>query len=65
MLDRRQFVQASAGALAVLGLPGAARAAEWKTIDAQVHCYECNRPERPWAGVLVGPVPPAVGETPG
>src|SRR3954451_21573664 len=55
MLDRRQFVQASAGALAVLGLPGTARAAEWKTIDAQVHCYERNRPERPWAGVLVGP----------
>src|SRR3954462_2900804 len=55
MLDRRQFVQASAGALAVPGLPGTARAAEWKTINAQVHCYERNRPERPWAGVLVGP----------
>jgi L-fuconolactonase len=55
MLDRRQFVQASAGAIAALGLPGAARAAEWKTIDAQVHCYERNRPERPWAATLVGP----------
>lgn len=25
-------------------------------IDAQVHAYERNRPERPWAGVLHGPV---------
>lgn len=25
------------------------------TIDAQVHAYERNRPERPWAGVLHGP----------
>ena len=24
-------------------------------IDSQVHCYERNRPERPWAGTLVGP----------
>jgi predicted TIM-barrel fold metal-dependent hydrolase len=24
-------------------------------IDAQVHAYERNRPERPWHGVLVGP----------
>jgi predicted TIM-barrel fold metal-dependent hydrolase len=24
-------------------------------IDSQVHAYERNRPERPWAGVLVGP----------
>ena len=55
MLHRRQFVQASAGAIAALGLPGSARAADWKTIDAQVHCYERNRPERPWAAVLVGP----------
>ena len=25
------------------------------TIDAQVHAYERNRPERPWAGFLQGP----------
>ena len=25
------------------------------TIDCQVHCYERNRPERPWAGYLQGP----------
>ena len=25
------------------------------TIDSQVHAYERNRPERPWAGTLVGP----------
>jgi predicted TIM-barrel fold metal-dependent hydrolase len=25
------------------------------TIDCQVHCYELNRPERPWAGYLQGP----------
>src|ERR1044071_654183 len=55
MLDRRQFVQTSAGAIAALGLPGPARAADWKTIDAQVHCYERNRPERPWAATLTGP----------
>src|ERR1700693_5891062 len=55
MLHRREFMQASAGAIAAVGLPGAARAAAWKTIDAQVHCYERNRPERPWAGTLVGP----------
>ena len=24
-------------------------------IDSQVHCYERNRPERPWAGTLAGP----------
>ncbi len=24
-------------------------------IDSQVHCYERNRPERPWASTLVGP----------
>jgi hypothetical protein len=40
MLHRREFMQASAGAIAAVGLPGAARAAAWKTIDAQVHCYE-------------------------
>src|SRR5882672_9913351 len=55
MLHRREFIQASAGAIAAVGLPGAARAAAWKTIDAQVHCYERNRPERPWAGTLTGP----------
>ena len=26
-----------------------------KTIDCQVHCYERNRPERPWVGYLQGP----------
>ncbi len=26
-----------------------------QTIDCQVHCYERNRPERPWAGYLQGP----------
>ena len=25
------------------------------TIDCQVHCYERNRPERPWHGLLEGP----------
>ena len=25
------------------------------TIDSQVHSYERNRPERPWAGFLQGP----------
>ena len=25
------------------------------TIDCQVHCYERNRPERPWSGFLEGP----------
>lgn len=25
------------------------------TIDCQVHCYERNRPERPWIGFLQGP----------
>ena len=25
------------------------------TIDCQVHCYERNRPERPWIGYLQGP----------
>lgn len=25
------------------------------TIDCQVHCYERNRPERPWLGFLTGP----------
>jgi predicted TIM-barrel fold metal-dependent hydrolase len=55
MLNRRQFIEGSAMALAAIGLPGTARAADSKIIDAQVHCYERNRPERPWAGVLVGP----------
>src|SRR5260221_210657 len=55
MLHRRGFMQASAGAIAAAGLPAAARAAGPMTIDAQVHCYERNRPERPWAGTLVGP----------
>src|SRR4030088_257865 len=55
MLHRRQFIEVSAMAIATVGLPGAARAAGSKTIDAQVHCYERNRPERPWAGTLVGP----------
>ena len=25
------------------------------TIDSQVHSYERNSPERPWAGTLQGP----------
>ncbi len=28
---------------------------ETLTIDSQVHCYERNRPERPWRGHLEGP----------
>ena len=28
---------------------------EYLTIDCQVHCYERNRPERPWHGHLEGP----------
>jgi hypothetical protein len=55
MLQRRQFIQASAGVVTALGLPNSAGAAGSKIIDAQVHCYERNRPERPWVGVLVGP----------
>ena len=57
-LHRRDFLQASAAAAAAItaaGLPGAARAAAWTTIDAQVHAYERNHPGRPWAGTLVGP----------
>ena len=42
MLHRREFIQASAGAVAAVGLPGAARAAAWKTIDAQVHCLRAQ-----------------------
>ena len=30
-------------------------ATETPTIDVQVHAYERNRPERPWAGFLTGP----------
>ena len=26
-----------------------------RTIDAQVHAYEHNRPGRPWVGTLTGP----------
>lgn len=55
MLHRRQFMEGATMAIAAVGLPGAARAADSKIIDAQVHCYERNRPERPWAGVLTGP----------
>src|SRR5436190_15853684 len=54
-MHRRQFLEVSAMALATAGLSGAARAAGFKTIDSQVHCYERNRPERPWAATLVGP----------
>src|SRR5215467_2129902 len=57
-LHRREFIQSStaaAGAIAAAGLPWAARAASWTTIDAQVHAYERNHPSRPWAGTLVGP----------
>ena len=48
-LHRREFIQASAataGVIAAAGLPGAARAASWTTIDAQVHAYERNLPGR-------------------
>jgi hypothetical protein len=55
MLQRRQFIQASAAVVTALGLPSTAGAAGSKIIDAQVHCYERNRHERPRAGVLVGP----------
>ncbi len=51
MMHRRQFLEVSAMALATAGLS----AAGFKTIDSQVHCYERNRPERPWAATLVGP----------
>jgi predicted TIM-barrel fold metal-dependent hydrolase len=57
-LHRRDFLQASAAATAAIttaGLPSAARASAWTTIDAQVHAYERNHPGRPWAGTLVGP----------
>src|SRR5258705_5208053 len=62
-LHRRKFIQASAaaaGAVTIAGLlpgvlQGAARAASWTIIDAQVHAYERNHPGRPWAGTLVGP----------
>ena len=30
-------------------------ATQTPTIDCQVHCYERNRPERPWSGFLEGP----------
>ena len=30
-------------------------ATQTSTIDCQVHCYERNRPERPWHGLLEGP----------
>ena len=56
-LHRREFIQASAaaaGAIIVAGLPGAARAASWTIIDAQVHAYERNHPGRPWAGTTRG-----------
>jgi len=56
-LHRREFIQASAAAAGMIavGLPRAARAASWMTIDAQVHAYERNHLGRPWAGTLVGP----------
>ena len=57
-LHCREFIQASAaaaGAVTAAGLAGTARAASWKTIDAQVHAYESNHPGRPWACTLVGP----------
>src|SRR5262249_17338952 len=56
-LHRREFIQASAaaGVITAAGLPGAARAAAWTTIDAQGHAYERNHRGRPWAGTLVGP----------
>ncbi len=44
-LHRREFIQASAAAAGVItaaGLPGAAGAASWTTIDAQVHAYDAT-----------------------
>jgi hypothetical protein len=55
---RREFIQASAataGVITAAGLPGAARAASWTTIDAQVHAYERNHPARPWLALWSGP----------
>src|SRR6516164_2078862 len=55
-MHRREFMEAAAaaaGVIAATGLP--ARAASFTTIDAQVHAYERNHPDRPWAGTLVGP----------
>ena len=64
-LHRREFIQAgAAGAITAAGLPGAARAASSKTIDAQVHAYERNHPGRPWAGTLVGPEEMTLAEIP-
>jgi L-fuconolactonase len=54
-MDRREFVKTSAAAMAAVAVTKSARAATSKTIDAQVHSYERNHPERPWAGTLVGP----------
>jgi hypothetical protein len=56
-MHRREFIQASAataGVITAVGLPGAARAASWTTIDAQVHAYERNHPGRPWAAPWSG-----------
>src|SRR5215468_5297306 len=56
IFNRRKFIEASgAAAGAVATLTRAVRAASWPLIDVQVHAYERNRPERPWAGTLVGP----------
>jgi len=55
MLRRRDFIKISAGAIAAAGAPEKVRASAWKMIDAQVHCYERNHAERPWANTLVGP----------
>ena len=63
-VHRREFIRASAGvagAITVAGLPGAARAASWAIIDAQVHAYERNhpgRPKHPDRFCLVKPVDP-------
>ena len=65
-LHRREFIQASAAAAGVITsaglLPGAARAASWTAVDAQVHAYERNHPGRPWADILVGPAEMTGGE---
>ncbi|MBB4368309.1 putative TIM-barrel fold metal-dependent hydrolase [Bradyrhizobium sp. cir1] len=55
MLRRRDFIKVSVGAIAAAGAPERVSASTWKTIDAQVHCYERNHAERPWASTLVGP----------
>src|ERR1700732_2152164 len=57
--SRRDVLKLSAlsGVGALVGATPAAAAPKGTalTIDSQVHAYERDRPNRPWAGVLVGP----------